>query len=238
MSEEANDPTRSGAPAPAPGPGTLRLTQGEVEALCLKAARGAGMSWGLAEEAGFAAGWLARIGLNGPGLLLRLLDRMGGATAPDQRPAQTGAQWAAAADRPLCPIALGAALSDRIGLPDGADRAPQTTGPVAAPALILSPLASAAARTGQGFRAEWGGCRVAVGPRGLTVEAGAQGLADAEAEALRVVAIAAPSLPPPPPLAPCTHDTIRRLDAFAMRTTVPASATSRAGAGAGDTDND
>ena len=31
----------------------------EIESLALKAARGAGMSWGLAEEAAVAASWLA-----------------------------------------------------------------------------------------------------------------------------------------------------------------------------------
>ena len=72
---EPNDPTRSGPPVPAGN--SARLSQNEIEQLCLKAARGAGMSWGLAEEAGFAAAWLAMRGLHGPGgLLAQLRDSM------------------------------------------------------------------------------------------------------------------------------------------------------------------
>ena len=36
----------------------IRLSLPEIDALCLKAARGAGYSWGVAEEASFAARWL------------------------------------------------------------------------------------------------------------------------------------------------------------------------------------
>ena len=39
---------------------------GEVRALAVKAARGSGLPWGLAEEAGFAVQWLEARG--GPGV--------------------------------------------------------------------------------------------------------------------------------------------------------------------------
>lgn len=38
--------------------GPFTLSRNETESLCMKAARGAGFSWGMAEEAGFATGWL------------------------------------------------------------------------------------------------------------------------------------------------------------------------------------
>ena len=38
----------------------------ELDAMARKAARGAGYSWGLAEEAGRATRWLAAAGLPGP----------------------------------------------------------------------------------------------------------------------------------------------------------------------------
>lgn len=41
----------------------VALAYSELRSLITKAARGAGMSWGLAEEAGWAAEWLARRGL-------------------------------------------------------------------------------------------------------------------------------------------------------------------------------
>ena len=69
MNDALNDPTRSGPPlSVAPGK-TLHLSRNEIESLCTKAARGAGMAWGLAEEAGYAAGWLTSRGLDGAGLL-------------------------------------------------------------------------------------------------------------------------------------------------------------------------
>lgn len=48
---------------------------GEVRALAVKAARGAGMSWGMAEEAGFACHWLEQHSLPGTDLLAKLLSR-------------------------------------------------------------------------------------------------------------------------------------------------------------------
>lgn len=57
----------------------VKLSLGEVEALCKKAARGAGLPWGLAEEAGFAARWLSAHGFDGAGLVLTDLE-MGGST--------------------------------------------------------------------------------------------------------------------------------------------------------------
>lgn len=41
-------------------PATVDMAHSEVRSLVTKAARGAGMSWGMAEEAGWAADWLAR----------------------------------------------------------------------------------------------------------------------------------------------------------------------------------
>ena len=38
----------------------IDLAHSELRALVTKAARGAGLAWGLAEEAGWAADWLAR----------------------------------------------------------------------------------------------------------------------------------------------------------------------------------
>ena len=58
MSSEPQDQTRGDSTPffsdtkPAP------LSCNEAASLCMKAARGAGMSWGMAEEAGFAAAWL------------------------------------------------------------------------------------------------------------------------------------------------------------------------------------
>lgn len=49
---------------------------GEIRALSIKAARGAGMDWGVAEEAGFAVQWLEASGLNGVKALSQYLSRV------------------------------------------------------------------------------------------------------------------------------------------------------------------
>ena len=65
------------------GRNLVRLSLPEIESLVVKAARGAGYNWGIAEEAGFAVRWLARTGLPGPEILLAHLqefDRLRWAT--------------------------------------------------------------------------------------------------------------------------------------------------------------
>ena len=53
---------------------------GEVGALAVKAARGAGMPWGLADETGFAVKWLQARSLPGVTALCRYLSRYDGAS--------------------------------------------------------------------------------------------------------------------------------------------------------------
>lgn len=67
---------------------------GEVRALSIKAARGAGMPWGLAEEAGFAVVWLEELGAPGVQALAIYLSEIGEYTAD------------------TCPIAIGSRISD------------------------------------------------------------------------------------------------------------------------------
>ena len=47
---------------------------GEIGALSVKAVRGAGYSWGVAEEAGWAVRWLIRAGIDGSAVLANALD--------------------------------------------------------------------------------------------------------------------------------------------------------------------
>jgi len=49
---------------------------GEIKALSVKAARGAGLDWGVAEEAGFAVEWLEMHGLDGVRALAQYLSRV------------------------------------------------------------------------------------------------------------------------------------------------------------------
>jgi Protein of unknown function (DUF3726) len=87
---------------------TVTLALSELRSLITKAARGAGLSWGLAEEAGWAAEWLARRGMPA---------------------ADWATAWLAARmDGAVSPVEVGASLADELAntpaikgkaLPDG-----------------------------------------------------------------------------------------------------------------------
>ena len=230
MIPERNDPTRSGFTPPAAG--CVRLSCNEAEALCLKAARGAGLSWGLAEEAGFAARWLYARGVDGPGTLLAHLDQISAASSD--------LVWADGVLRAgdgdmLCPIAVGAALSDFAAVCRDSVRA----GPVDRPLLVLPFVHQIARESGGPVALTWAGGRVSVSAAGeVTGALAALAAADAAEIAITPVTAAPEATSAPHAVAATATDTITRLNAYAMLTTVPASAASRADAGSANGDND
>lgn len=235
MTLAPNDPTMSGTPVETVAGGTL--SRSEVEALSLKAARGAGLSWGMAEEAGYAATWLEARGLDGASTLLALLDLCGGGDLASLAPDIDGRTWRAKGAH-LCPLVVGTALSDLRGI----EPADITAGPLSianvAHTLLLLPFVHALAHssgTAVHLTSASGTC--AVGPNGAVC-----GDVAACSERGDLILTINGDLPDPitPPKTPCQIDkeTLRRLQDYAMRTTVPASDASRAGAGASTTDND
>ena len=191
---------------------------GETAALALKATRGAGLSWGLAEEAAGAVFWLHQRGLPGISALCGYLDCYGAAgTAGDA----------------ACPLVLGAALSD------GTHVVPEQLGEridlgtVSAPLLLLPFVATIPPGTfwliapGDGDAAPdpWhSGWLRGSAPCQLQYGTAAQ-IAGTRAGHTRL----------PDRFACC----VDRLTDFAHRTYAPATSQSRlAGAGAGLTDND
>lgn len=69
----------------------MNWSLGEVRALAVKAGRGAGMPWGLAEEAGFAVHWLEAHGAPGAAALSRYLE--GGSILNKACPILRGVEW-------------------------------------------------------------------------------------------------------------------------------------------------
>jgi hypothetical protein len=109
---------------------TLDLSLGELQALSAKAARGAGRAVGVAEDAGHAVRWLCARGADGAGALAALLQATDGHSAAELAPDPVTLTARGAG---LCPLALGAYLSD-------ADLAPVAPiGPVRSP-LLLRPF--------------------------------------------------------------------------------------------------
>jgi hypothetical protein len=211
-----------------------------VETLCLKAARGAGMPWGLAEEAGFAAGWMAARGVDGASVLLaHLTARPVGCEAI----AIENRVWSAQAGCGLCPIAVGAALDDHARLEEGVGSGPVTIMNLRYPGLVTPHLARLAHVSKAALVLSWDGGGTQISATGEVDSVDL--LAFLQVSMTRL--IVSPCDPmasaiivtnfTPADICPLTSATLAGLNALAMRTTVPASEQSRRGAGASSIDN-
>jgi len=210
---------------------------GEIEAQCKKAARGAGMAWGMAEEAGKSARWLAAQGLDGPLILANWLNEMpltgrGALDCEDD-------VWAAR-NGVMCPITAGTLVADR-----AADlaKSPMKLTKVAHPALMLFALQASAAWLNMPLSIRWAGFRARLAPQHAPVWSG-----DTRAPNAALITCMVDDAQPAdavvepiwfPQRISLNPDSWSALETLAARTYVPASAASRAvGAGAGLSDND
>lgn len=232
---EAHDPTSSATSYPPHAATPILLSRNEIETLCLKAARGAGMSWGLAEEAGFAAGWLAACGVDGAGALLDHLQHWasGGILVRDRH-------WTATADATLSPILLGATLDDHAALAAGPWSAPITIAAAHQPILLVPFLVRAAKVCAEPLALIWPSGSLVIPTGGDMDATGMTALSRVEVTTLTL----SPASDGPQceatgrTTAPLSAATLEKLNTLALRTTVPASDASRRGAGAATSDND
>jgi len=213
----------------------------EVEAYARRAARGAGMHWGLAEEAGKAARWLAERDLPGVQLLAQLLTANRERAYEDMAPVIVDGRWQAA-NGELCPLCSGAALWDRGEQLVVGEEIHLLA--LARP-LLLTPFLDQTWRSrGASYEMRWTGVRISVSADGVALECNKDSaLLEGRADDVTVVVGADPGkgLTHRPRTAGVSIpiSTWRILEALAKRTYVPASEESRArGAGAGTTDND
>ena len=218
----------------------MYLSLNEIDVSVKRAARGVGMSWGLAEEAGKAARWLAARRLTRLELVIDYLCSQDHRPYEDMRPRRNGAVWSSRGGR-LCPIVAGASFSD--GARSANVRAGVRLASLACPALLLPFLASASKALGSPLSVGWGQTAIVVSGSGVEIAAEPQGLADAFAAAVTI------ALAPRTPMAgsfierfegmDVDDEAAARLQALAFRTFVPPSLRSRlTGAGSGLTDND
>ena len=198
---------------------------GETAALALKAARGAGMSWGLAEETAASVVWLHSRGLPGVSALCSYLEQYIGQAAAPETP-EGG-----------CPIMTGCALIDgMMGVPETSSQT-LDLGHLHAPLLLLPFVA----------RLEAGHYWLhAPGLQGTVGIAKGDGW---QSHCLRGSGGCTVSLGEGPQVNPALEMNTRvdgrftccvdRLDAYAHCTYAPSTGQSRmSGAGAGLTDND
>lgn len=211
----------------------MSFSLNEIEGMAKRAARGAGLEWGIAEEAGKAVRMLAANGLPGPSLLVTALSRNEGLQKDEVAPISTGGSWAAACGQ-LCPLASGTALADRAG--QIASGCVFELGATSAP-LLLAPLVAIGAKA-SGVVAElsWPGMTLIVTPDGdLFAEAEGEAVSTESAAWVRCRNVEC--VPKGPPIEQTTRCSVPaavwdRLKDFADRTYAPATAESRAlGAG-------
>lgn len=208
----------------------LSVSLNEVEATAKKAARGAGLTWGMAEEASKATRWLCASGLNGCAELSRLLTIA--EHNIERSPVKEAGMWMSVSGS-LCPINLGACIADEA---HGLGTEGWLLNDVACPAFLLPFAADIAAKTtrsvemsGQDFSALVDGFHLF-----LKGEVPVQGVS----LKIRTTHKTVPPWDAISRAAPTETDW-NMLQKLAHRTYAPATEASRLkGAGAGTTDND
>ena len=212
----------------------------EVRALATGAARGAGLPWGVADEAGRAARWLEARGLAGLSALDGALERLSAADWRRCVPVLEGAVWRAESGE-MEGLLAGMTLADRAGglLPFSGGGALVLTG-VQWPLLAVPFLAGVAQVSGARLAVSLGARApaIAIGPQSADEACLAlAGLAFAETVRIEKSGDAAisPDLPHLDGSIPVDSAVYVRLARRAALTHVPESAESRErGAGAGD----
>ena len=210
---------------------------GEIESQCKKASRGAGMAWGMAEEAGKSARWLAAQGIDGPALLAHCLQSL---PKTGRNPLNCVDGVWAARDGLICPITAGTVIADRVA---DLAKAPMKLADVAYPALMLFALQASADWLKTPLRVSWAGFQARLVPKHAPVWNGHTRAPHAALITCQTdAALPEDSVAEPlwfPQRVSLNADSWEALDLLVARTYVPASAASRAaGAGSGLSDND
>lgn len=218
---------------------TKELSIGELEALVLKACRGAGYSWGLSQEAGRAAAWLAIRGLPSADLFAFYLSQINGVNPESLMPTGLNTLLTDNA-RPRCPVMTGALISDH-GKVAGTNI---ETGPVFSPAIILPFVAGCAKSAKTGLSVKVDGVEVWLNGAGELTSLPQDYDQFFDLNYSSIVNIACLDECDGVPVtiesrrAVVSESQLQKLETLAYLTYVPASDQSRSGAGAGLTDND
>ncbi|MCV2876723.1 DUF3726 domain-containing protein [Rhodobacteraceae bacterium XHP0102] len=220
----------------------MQLSAGEWAHLGQKAARGAGYSWGLAEEFGASLAQLSKWGLACGAAALALLQAQAALCLPQTT--EIGTDHWGHEGAPLCPITTATLICD-MGRAEGGIFGPRplTLIMVAEPVFMLPLLNALAQREDRALALS--------NPQSTLVFGGLHAASPEEMQHFCDLAqnttLAICAKPTPYAAAPKQADhrvkvdpeTYAKLDAYALKTTVPPSAQSReTGAGAGLSDND
>ena len=210
----------------------------EIEIMGKRAARGAGLPWGLAEEAGKTARWLAARALPGPEMLADILTRNDGKSYDELAPVSADGVWRARAGR-LCPLVCGSALCDRAA--EIAAGRKIEFGPMAQPLLLAPYVAGAAKMTGAAIELAWPGIGMIFTSESFSIEGDHTDLTVRSADSVycRCTDNTLVVLPAGAAGRDVNAEVWSRLNTLAQRTFAPATEASRlVGAGAGLIDDD
>jgi len=214
----------------------MTFSLNEVETTAKKAARGAGHSWGMAEEAGRATRWLCTRGFDGCGALAALLLKEDGAVQGDMAPIALSDEWSAASGT-LSALMAGATLSDSAFMLMPREVRMRS---VAMPVLLIPFAATAARQLGTALSLQWSGVIITINEHDINVKANEDTLMSENADMVRIRGSSTLIRP----ITKWERVTPQALDwdtlnYFAGRTYAPATEESRLlGAGAGNSDND
>jgi hypothetical protein len=210
----------------------------EIEALCKRAARGVGLSWGMAEEAAKAVRWLASYDLPSVAPFAQVLALHDNMRDADFAPMSLTGPWSASAGK-LCPLLSGTALSDCAQLREG--EAALALSHVAYPVVLLPFAAQVATRLQQVVILAWDDLTVMTDGQQiwLTDPKGECGAEMAETVTFSPAERPASIGRKPHVRGSASAAVWAQLNDFAHRTYAPATEQSRLlGAGAGNSDND
>jgi len=213
----------------------LRYSLSEIDVTCRKAARGAGYSWGLAEEAGKVARWLAAYNLNGPETLATILQQTDSHCAEFTPQLQNGL-WTNE-NQAICPIIAGTILSDR-GHHLAAGQS-FTFRSMLQPIALLPQLGRLAETDNLSLNLSWGDEQIFINADGIKWDQRQSNSSLAEEVVCEPTGEFIAQQHPEPVSRAVDATQWKTLNAFAHRTYAPATQASRlSGAGAGLQDND
>ena len=212
----------------------MNLALIEVEAMAKKAARGAGYSWGMAEEAAKATRWLCAAGFDGVAELAKTLQTVDGKDPGTMTPGALGGDWQGSTDT-LCPLSTGAALSDSAVFWAESGK---TASNVIAPLLLLPFAANAALQLGSPVTLSWQDTQLVTDGRNVGATSHEIDVDRAKTLQVQVGGTLSNARPTSFRATPTEADWAT-LERFAHRTYAPDTEESRLkGAGAGLSDND
>ena len=216
---------------------SYKLTLAETESYLRKAARACGLDWGIAEEAGKAARWLGAFNLPGPEIMLAHLQNLEGQDYRRFIPDCSVQPWRSSGEL-MCPVITGAALADRSAqMLEGTQF---ELGRTAYPLLLAATVGQAARCHQAVFTTAWSGVRVSCFENGLSIEGSRDDLTLAVVDAVGCYRddLEIPQQMPSTLAYQIDSAAFKMIDELAFKTYAPATEASRAGAGAGLTDND